>query len=398
MQLDLLRELFSRNAGAMRLIEEASRRPQGGLPLLTPDENATAIENSRYAFEDYLLATSGRLDRTWIPQIDLFESAALLFIARAKLRTIEGDGSRAIDDFETVDRLCVHLSEKAFTPAFLLRCDIESRALHDSALLVHRHPEAFHDADLVRLGALFDCDLRTALTVAARSERTKAVDSAQYLYSAGGHLLPSSVTVSARDNDSGLALKRHLSSAIGALIDSGLDANIRRFDVQLARLERTVLRDPWEIQGLHGAALRPGEVELRRHWLVRRYLPPLRRLLNAVYQAQLGRAGLAVAITMERHRRSEGGWPTALSALSDTARANWPADLFTGDPLALSTDSDVIRVYSVGHDRDDDGGVHAPAARKWLTPAEVARRVRWPWSRRPAEVTDADFVIWPPQP
>jgi hypothetical protein len=69
---------------------------------------------------------------------------------------------------------------------------------------------------------------------------------------------------------------------------------------------------------------------------------------------QLGRLGLA----LEDFRSREGEYPASLQDLGLPDERI--TDPFTGRPFIYRTENDNVLVYSVGFDRKDDGGLHAP--------------------------------------
>lgn len=75
------------------------------------------------------------------------------------------------------------------------------------------------------------------------------------------------------------------------------------------------------------------------------------RLAEYKVNLQLGRLGLA----LEGYRSREGKYPVALSNLGLPEAAI--TDPFTGQPFIYRPEGDNVLVYSVGFDREDDGGV-----------------------------------------
>ncbi len=72
------------------------------------------------------------------------------------------------------------------------------------------------------------------------------------------------------------------------------------------------------------------------------------------YRAELRCA--AVALAAERYRRTAGHWPEHLDDLVPQCLAAVPADPFDGQPLRVRRLPDGLVVYSLGPDRQDDGG------------------------------------------
>jgi hypothetical protein len=68
----------------------------------------------------------------------------------------------------------------------------------------------------------------------------------------------------------------------------------------------------------------------------------------------------AVGVAAVRFRRSEGNWPQSFDELVPKWLDTAPLDPCNGQPLLIKSNSEGARVYSVGVDRRDDGGVETP--------------------------------------
>jgi hypothetical protein len=63
-----------------------------------------------------------------------------------------------------------------------------------------------------------------------------------------------------------------------------------------------------------------------------------------------------VALAAERYRRANGRWPETLADLKGAYLPDVPLDPFDGQPLRYRKDEQGVVVYSIGPDRQDDGG------------------------------------------
>jgi hypothetical protein len=68
------------------------------------------------------------------------------------------------------------------------------------------------------------------------------------------------------------------------------------------------------------------------------------------------RDGVLIGIALELYHREHGAWPQSLNDLSPRWLPSVPVDRITGEPLHYKIVDDRPVVYSVGIDRDDDGG------------------------------------------
>jgi len=93
-------------------------------------------------------------------------------------------------------------------------------------------------------------------------------------------------------------------------------------------------------------------------------IPALQGMVIKTSESQV-RVDLArVALALERHRLGTGALPESLGSLVPRWIPDLPRDLITGAPLRYQTSGGSYRLYSVGWDTLDQGGVPAPKAEK----------------------------------
>ena len=94
------------------------------------------------------------------------------------------------------------------------------------------------------------------------------------------------------------------------------------------------------------------------------------------------RDALNVAIALELYRRKHGSWPQTLDELVPDLLPWVPVDRFDGAPLRYRLADGKPILYSVGSDRDDDGG------RELRDGDDSDASTR-------ADGTDGDWILWP---
>ena len=99
-----------------------------------------------------------------------------------------------------------------------------------------------------------------------------------------------------------------------------------------------------------------GIIDRMRYVLVGWFAPAYDSFRNRVADLEGARDGVLVGIGLELYHRQHGAWPESLEALSPRWLPEVPVDRFTGEPLGYKIVDDRPVVYSVGVDRDDDGG------------------------------------------
>lgn len=192
----------------------------------------------------------------------------------------------------------------------------------------------------------------------------------------------------------------------------------RRFSRSLARIERNEAMPPWERQKIRlptwspeseaaDGAVRSGVsppplVYVHGHG---RYFPNEQLLWrpNGVERDAGRRDGVVVGIALELFRRANGDYPYTLDELVPEFLESVPVDIFDGRPLRfMMAGPESPVVYSVGTDRDDDGG-RMPDA--WAHDEEHEgndRASRWfseEWRAKYGAIFDehynGDWILWP---
>jgi hypothetical protein len=105
------------------------------------------------------------------------------------------------------------------------------------------------------------------------------------------------------------------------------------------------------------------------------------------------RDGVLVGLALALHHREYGAWPESLDKLSPRWLPMVPADRISGKPLGYKIVDDRPVVYSVGVDRDDDGG-RAPLGDGNKPDPGLASPKHFQLQPVTDETHDGDWVIW----
>lgn len=117
-------------------------------------------------------------------------------------------------------------------------------------------------------------------------------------------------------------------------------------------------------------------------------LPALGKFVDAADGYNALEDATRVAIAAERFRRANGAWPEDVEQLVPRYLPTAPRDPFADGPLRIRTTDDGLMVYSIGADRDDDGGRHGELARRWIDPDEAG-------SIQQGDDAEGDWVLVP---
>ena len=94
-----------------------------------------------------------------------------------------------------------------------------------------------------------------------------------------------------------------------------------------------------------------------------------------------------LAIVIERYRRSHGELPSSLDEVLPTYINSIPLDPLTGKKLLYSHDEETYVVYSVGINRQDDGGSIKPKADE-KRPQDWGLRIHFREPRQAAHIAN----------
>ncbi|MFQ6048902.1 MAG: hypothetical protein ACE5K7_06020, partial [Phycisphaerae bacterium] len=106
-------------------------------------------------------------------------------------------------------------------------------------------------------------------------------------------------------------------------------------------------------------------------------------------QAVVIQRGTCAVLLVHRYHARTGRWPKTLSGVAKAPHSEVAVDPYTGEAFIYRPAAPGFTLYSVGADRDDDGGRHDRAA-LWVS------RVR-PGASQAEPVSDGDYVFWPLQ-
>src|SRR5688572_18422159 len=108
--------------------------------------------------------------------------------------------------------------------------------------------------------------------------------------------------------------------------------------------------------------------------------------LQELAEHRLGRRdGVVVGIALEAYRRETGRYPDNLNALVRRFLDEVPADRINGEAIRYRLANTKPLLYSVGGDRDDDGG---------RAPEFPNTAVNWGLSPG-REIVDGDWILYP---
>ncbi|HEY4311495.1 MAG TPA: hypothetical protein VGN12_18750 [Pirellulales bacterium] len=405
-----LADAVKRQQKSIELTRAGAKKPRLGFLIGDPADH----NFYRAAQADWLLGNETPPATENQPLINAILSApqqirdlARLLVADAYVAAEAADGSRVVDDYTAI----LALSEQLHQPHSFLVDQLISLAIFGSAL-----------ENLDRLladsaGCLTDDQLRTLahriaayrggrITVDFSAERALFDDILQRAYTDDGH-------GDGRLTAQGLNVVGDLAGASTAddvspsllLFGPGMSAVIAgraesramaaRF---LDEIQAAYEGPPWLWDAEKTQAPEKWLKEIAQGPLGFRYLFPAMHLPGTAHarcaaerMIQCRDATETVIALVLWHRRN-GAWPQTLDELVPDLLPEVPTDRFDGKPLRYTIRAGQPILYSIGIDRDDDGGQPTKSSNRTL-PASYGPVAAGASQR----VEDGDWILWPPE-
>ncbi len=405
--MERLAILLSRNDHVVDLIRDSAAKP--GLGYVVNRENQAAYRAAARVQEEAATSSSGTMD--WLFEADFpaladMRSMALALSGDSRIAALRGDGPRVIHNSRAQFVLSDHASEHGAVICQLVAFAIRNYAITDLAWVLDVCPDALSAEELHELDALlFERQAELPYQVDFSYERFVLHDVIQRCFTDDGRG-NGRVTVAAYELLEELGDDKPM-TIVGSLLGRRIETGLLRF-TSLDRVEATDIIDGY-FDGLQRWGTRP-----RREWPATPPDPGLRRLrgmeedraydLGARAAAALLPAfgktvpaadrttarldALRLRVAMARYHRASGDWPGSTADLVPAYLDRWPTDPFSDAPLRTVIRGNGVTVYSVGTDRDDDGGRSAGAADRWMRPEEGRRQ-----ARETPEAFDGDWIL-----
>ena len=322
-----------------------------------------------------------------LPGLAALRSGARICQLRALARLENGDSAGAAADVLLAYRLGESLNEEFLLISQLVRYAIDSTAHHAlwEGLVTHRWNETQLAAFQQRLS---QSDYAPSFIRALEGERALVNQLMEMLLSTrkrtqlpdqvggGGDfgvtrfeaftfdtLMPSGWL---RQNQVGLLAGYQLileqaRNAMAPTNRTGLLADLRRQGNQADRVYTI-------------AASQPSPCNL----MLRLLLPAVGKAEEKANRAQTVAQMATIACALERHRLAHSMYPATLNELVPVYLATVPADWMSGQPFHYErTDNGWFRLWSVGPDGKDDGGVYRDETKQKSGPDQET--LDWPW-------------------
>ena len=348
-----------------------------------------------------------------LPNLHYVRELAKILRADLHVARDEGDAARVVADLNAIFDLGRHQNEP-FIVSRLVGIAIYGIGLDELRKIVETRPSLLSDAQLIALAhrtASIGGETASSLIDLA-GERMCYYDILQRMYTDDGNgdgrvtvdgvREISQINVSewgrTRTNPATLAAVGSVLSAVASRRDALAEYD-RLMDLN-ERLIARPLRDALNEDGVRSEAdrrfrrIQTSVTETARFFPLTTFYPSLTRAYWSAEKLLAERDGVVIGIALELYRRQHGAYPNTLDALAPAYLPKLPVDTITGMPLHYTSIAGWPVVYSVGADRDDDGG-RLPIENGELHPERAAELERTDKLSIPQRARqDGDWILF----
>lgn len=414
----VVREFIAERQDAIAAIRDASRKPHLGAFIWRvaslprgDNMNAMAALGAPTLEQDRdTEAISGVL-----PHLHHVRRCARLAALDAVAAAEDRDGERLHADLAALIRIAGHSFQGHYLIGDLVGLANTSLAAHSVMRVLADDPSLLSTPNLVELAhGLSAIGPNGELTLRLSFERAIFDDVLQRHYTEdalGSTPRPEMVmVVSGEAGASDVPPGRFLAPLWTGFV-AGKESQRREYNRILGAIEKQASTPMWtwdspDPSGALLAELASRPLAYLRYYPALVMTPALSRAALELERVRQARDAALVAIALELFHRESGDYPASLEALSPRLLPRIPRDRFDGGPIKYRTVGGRPLLYSVGVDRDDDGGrLPAPTQRHrrtydkptqrnqlaydWPTPPPAARDTAQPWT------PDGDWVLFP---
>jgi len=283
----------------------------------------------------------------FLPHVPKLRLISRLLLLRSQSQRARGDIEGALESIDAIFAASDSLSHQLLLVEHLVRLAIFGVALKEAQELIGE--QKLSNEQLTDLQKrLTSSDVQAALTRALYGERAMS-----YLTFQNLDTLAKSQPLKGRQLvlDTGGKLTRPADCLMSLeLFAETIDASHQLFPAALTQVQEVESR----LKTMVGSRNPLHKVQYRYTLAL---FPAARAAFEADGRALASRDALIAAIAAERHRLKHGTYPSRLDELVPDFLPAIPIDPFDGRPLRFVRSDDGLRIYSVGRNRKDDGGM-----------------------------------------
>lgn len=406
---------------SLQVIREAAGRPVLGFVLthqIAPADRALWPGDYDAPRDENLLDNA--LIGILIPYLAELRRAGKALALDIQEAARQSDGATVVADARAMLGIAGHAREHPIVINNLVGTAVAHLGTRTLGDILSAKPEALDDEHLVQLAHLLAADTDELFTVRVSGERMSFKDVVQRIYtndedgdgrmtSEGLRSLyllggPNGPFKDDRVLQSGAGGLIGLATAPGkCLAIASRRELLQEYDAIMDLSEAQTHRPLWEITTFPAEdrvdALTSSPMNRLRYSPLVMLVPHLQHARIGAEYAAMESDAVMVAMGLELYRRRHGDWPGNLERLVPDLLPSIPPDRFDGEPMRYALINGGPVLYSIGYDRDDDGGKPPISDRTGEPDYDAARRfspVGHNVTGRVGPVNrDGDWILWP---
>lgn len=388
------RKWYEVNRPLLPRLRAAANMPSLGFVLRDGDDAVEARRKKKAGRLPYPCSKNPQMLALQIDCVSDFKIFTAMLERDARFAAKAGNGGQAIDNLIAIVGLADQIRELPLLPAEVASWSYLRTALRTSRELASANPSLFQPQQLDR----FSKRLRQyakggSIRVQFEGERMLFHDVIQRVYSDDGRgngvFLLQFMGQAMPGGSSGWSTR--LIAPFAALTNARRREVLQRYDSLMDEAEAACAKPLWKFPMTH-VQRKLDQVPNRDAGdkLIRLFAPAVANLHGMAELTTQERDATGAAMALVRFRMEHDAWPKSLEQFQP-ASGGLPLDRFTGAPLRYRLTADGPRLYSLGPDRDDDGGkLPAIEPESWFPPDGG-----WGPDSPPP---DGDMVFWPCSP
>jgi uncharacterized membrane protein len=409
--------IVERYQDSIKLARQGAKKSQLGYLLGNPEDRQAYLA----AHADWLARTTSQSadDNTELVGVHLegmqhLRELARLLWADARVAAIYGEGAQVVEDITAALSLARQIHQpRSFLVEQLVSLAIFGATLDKFATNLAETPQVLSDDQLRDLAHALAAYRGGDISLDFTNEQLMFEDILQRCFTDDGQ-------GDGRFSPAGLGwLDQFVKSrpgpspgiAVSKIIDPGMSAMVagrgemREFHNSLRDEQVAEHAGPpwnWNAEAIDATNDRMRQVMSGPMQRVRYFLPallmPSTTEVFVVAERQVQRRdAVEVALALELYHRRHHEWPERLDQLVPDLLPTVPPDRFDGQPLRYAVRDGRPVVYSLGADRDDDGGRPAAHSNSAL-PITYGKLTPKSLARYQTPEYDGDWILWPPLP
>jgi hypothetical protein len=320
-----------------------------------------------------------------IPPLSGLRYLAMLLRADALVAGQARDGKRLLGDIQSELNYSQQISEEGSLLQSLISMSVSGMTMEDMERALREHPTLISKEDWLALSRRLSSKKVAADLLSFEPERMAFDDMLQRAFtddgSGNGRLTAEGVLLFGLYNYSNTRIhwwEKATFPVAGLRVPSRRDLKeeyTQALDLAEANLKLAIRDADWND---------PKETSSKKQFPINVFLPAYYRTQAAAERLLGHRDGILTGIALELYQREHGTYPQNLDVLVPDYLAEVPVDRISGERVHYRIADGQPVVYSVGVDRNDDGG-KAPQA------PEIAAK----WETTTEDVPDGDWILYP---